>query len=105
MFEALTLIQTHKIESFPVVLMGVDYWTPMMDFIRNRLITEGTISAEDLSLLMVTDSPEEAIRHIATCGLPAAQEAEAQKPARMPALGEKTVAKRPGPATATPAAS
>jgi uncharacterized protein (TIGR00730 family) len=44
LFEALTLIQTGKIQSFPVVLMGVDYWQPMMEFFRNRLIAQGTIS-------------------------------------------------------------
>jgi uncharacterized protein (TIGR00730 family) len=98
LYEALTLIQTHKIENFPVVLMGVDYWTPMIDFIRNRLIAEGTISPEDLDLLILTDSPDEAIQHIAACGLSAVKDAEARKPTPIPALGERAVQKKTEPA-------
>ena len=92
LFEALTLIQTQKIQSFPVVLMGVDYWEPMIGFMRERLIAEHTISPEDLRLLMVTDSPEEAIAHIASCAMPAVAAAEPKQPAPMPVLGEQ---KRP----------
>ena len=88
LFEALTLIQTQKIQDFPVVLMGVEYWTPMLDFIRGRLVAEKTIGPEDLRLLMLTDSPDEAMAHIATCAVPAAREAEANKGVPMTALGE-----------------
>ncbi|MEX2217721.1 MAG: TIGR00730 family Rossman fold protein [Phycisphaerales bacterium] len=90
LFEALTLVQTRKINNFPIVLMGVDYWGPLLAFIRDRLIAEGTISAEDLRLLVVTDSPDEAARHIAACTV-AAAEKEAEKPKPRTVLGEKPV--------------
>ena len=64
MFEALTLIQTGKIKSFPVVLMGTDFWTPMLSFIRERLLRDRTISAPDVDLLYVTDSVEDAAAYI-----------------------------------------
>jgi len=63
LFEALTLIQTKKISSFPVVLLGVDYWRPLVEFLR-RMVDASTISAPDLNLLLLTDSVEEAARHI-----------------------------------------
>ena len=58
----LTLIQTRKILDFPVVLMGCDYWQPLVDWLRSRMIGEGTIAPQDLNLLHLTDSPEEAVR-------------------------------------------
>lgn len=63
LFEALTLIQTKKISSFPVVLMGKEYWQPLVDFMK-RMIVAGTIDAKDLNLLLVTDSVDEAMDHI-----------------------------------------
>jgi uncharacterized protein (TIGR00730 family) len=61
-FETLTLIQTGKIHDFPVVLVGTDFWKPLMEgVIRDRLLKEATISPKDLDLLMMTDSPEEAV--------------------------------------------
>lgn len=61
--EALTLIQTGKIEQFPVVLMGREYWTPFLDM-SQRMIEAGTISPHDLDLMCVTDSVDEAMAHI-----------------------------------------
>ena len=61
--EALTLIQTGKIASFPVVLIGRDYWRPFEQLLEHMVI-EGTISARDLELLLVTDSVAEAQAHI-----------------------------------------
>jgi uncharacterized protein (TIGR00730 family) len=58
-FEALTLIQTGKIRHFPVVLMGVDYWSGLIDWIRDRLQADGKISPQDLDLICVTDDPAE----------------------------------------------
>jgi uncharacterized protein (TIGR00730 family) len=63
LFEALTLIQTGKIKDFPVVLMGVDYYQPLLDFLR-EMAEHGAISPHDLNLVKVTDSIEEALQHI-----------------------------------------
>jgi uncharacterized protein (TIGR00730 family) len=60
LFEALTLIQTGKIQNFRVVLMGTDYWRPLLDFIQRDMVDRKTISPEDWSLLHVTDDPAEA---------------------------------------------
>jgi uncharacterized protein (TIGR00730 family) len=103
LYEALTLIQTGKIDEFPLVLMGVEYWQPMVDFLRNRLMTEGTISPEDMRFLILTDSPDEAIAHIASCTVPAAA-AEAGKPKPRALLGETGVP-RTGKVVATAEAS
>jgi uncharacterized protein (TIGR00730 family) len=89
LFESLTLIQTEKISSFPIVLMGVDFWEPMLEFFRERLIAEATISPEDLNLLKITDSPDEAIAHIAAAAMPHVQEVESRKPIPRQILGEK----------------
>lgn len=64
-FETLTLVQTGKIRDFPIILMGKDYWEPLIAFFRERLITERTIDPRDLDLLVLTDSPEEAVDRIA----------------------------------------
>ncbi|MBI3830513.1 MAG: TIGR00730 family Rossman fold protein [Planctomycetes bacterium] len=63
-FETATLIQTGKIQDFPVVFMGKDYWAPLFEFMRNTLVKEGTIDAKDLDYFLLTDSPEEALTHI-----------------------------------------
>lgn len=60
-FEALTLIQTRKIQNFRVVLMGVDYWQPLLAFINERMVEHGTISPEDRGLIRPTDDPNEAV--------------------------------------------
>ena len=63
-FETATLIQTGKISRFPLVLMGADFWSPMVHFLRVRLLAEGTIDAADVERLVVTDSPAEAVARI-----------------------------------------
>jgi uncharacterized protein (TIGR00730 family) len=63
LFEALTLIQTGKIQSFPVVLIGTDYWRPLQDLLRH-LAVHGGIDRADLDMLLVTDSVADALRHI-----------------------------------------
>ncbi len=64
LFEMATLIQTKKIAHFPLVLMGVEFWTPLIDFMVNTLVANKTIELEDVNKLYITDSPQEAIEHI-----------------------------------------
>ena len=62
LFEVLTLIQTKKITAVPVILVGVDFWTGMKDWITEVMLEqEGNISAKDLDLIPITDEPEEII--------------------------------------------
>ena len=61
LFESLTLIQTGKIGGFPVVLFDTSFWSPMLDWIRTRMLEDGLISAADLDLVHVTDLPAEAV--------------------------------------------
>jgi uncharacterized protein (TIGR00730 family) len=89
LFESLTLIQTEKIKNFPVVLMGRDFWEPLMVFMRERLIAEGTISAGDLDLFMITDSVDEAGAYIARTSIHQAERVEAGKPQPRTILGEE----------------
>ena len=67
LFEALTLIQTGKIHNFPVVLFNSSYWGGLVDWIKNTMLGEGKISAEDLDLFLVTDDLAEARDHIVKC--------------------------------------
>ncbi len=67
LFESLTLIQTGKVLHFPVVLFDHGYWTPLLDWIRGRLLAEGMISPEDLELLIVADDPDEAVQVLVDC--------------------------------------
>src|SRR6266513_475719 len=60
LFESLTLIQTGKIEHFPVVLFGTAYWKGLFDWIRARPLAEGKVAAEDLELFTLTDDVDEA---------------------------------------------
>lgn len=60
LFEALTLVQTGKVHRFPIILFGSEYWCGLIDWIKNTQLANGTISPEDLNLLAVTDSVEEA---------------------------------------------
>ena len=62
LFEALTLIQTGKMRSFPVVLVGKQYWSGLLEWLRATMAGEGKISPEDLTLFHVTDDPEEVVR-------------------------------------------
>jgi len=63
-FEALTLIQTGKMEGFPMVLMGSEYWGGLLDWIREKMVSQGTISAEDMDFFHLTDDPVDAAAFI-----------------------------------------
>jgi uncharacterized protein (TIGR00730 family) len=88
MFEALTLVQTRKILALPVVLMGVEYWSPLLDFFREMLLERGTIDPVDLALFRVTDSVDDLTQVLE--GAIAANAAEwSRKPRRRRILGER----------------
>jgi uncharacterized protein (TIGR00730 family) len=61
LFEALVLIQTHKIREFPVVLVGTEWWSGLIEWARERLAGEAMISPDDLELMRCTDDPEEVV--------------------------------------------
>jgi uncharacterized protein (TIGR00730 family) len=63
-FETVTLIQTAKISDFPVVLVGSEYWLPLIEFLGDTMLTAGTIDKDDINLLRLTDSPEEAVTYV-----------------------------------------
>jgi uncharacterized protein (TIGR00730 family) len=63
MFETMTLIQTGKLKGFPIILMGKDYWQPLMDFVY-RMAEAGMISPDDPELIFFTDDVEEAVAHL-----------------------------------------
>lgn len=63
MFETMTLIQTGKIRNFPIILMGKDYWQPLVDFV-DHMAAAGTISPSDPELIFFTDDVTDAIAHL-----------------------------------------
>jgi len=77
LFEALTLIQTRKIRTFPLVLVGSDYWTPLLAWLREHVLREGKISASDLDLFRIVDETDEVVRIVT--------EATERRSARRPA--------------------
>jgi uncharacterized protein (TIGR00730 family) len=64
LFESLTLTQTGKIRHFPVVLFGSEYWKGLLDWLRERLLTEGKINAADLELFVTMDDPKSVVPFI-----------------------------------------
>ncbi|HTZ38733.1 MAG TPA: TIGR00730 family Rossman fold protein [Syntrophales bacterium] len=63
-FEALTLIQTRRIKSFPVILMGSEYWKGLLDWLKGTMLAQGMIVQEDLDLIRIIDEPEEVVNYI-----------------------------------------
>ena len=61
LFEAMTLVQTDTVRDFPIVLVGTDYWTPLLDWLRDTVAKAGKIAAGDLDIVTVTDDPAEAV--------------------------------------------
>lgn len=70
MFEALTLVQTHKVTSFPVVLVGTSYWAGLIKWMTEVMCADGKISDADLGLVTVTDDLDEIVRIISSAGRP-----------------------------------
>lgn len=64
LFEALTLIQTKKIAKFPIVLVGKEYWSGLITWIKNVLIEEKTVDEKDLNLLFIAEDADDAVKHI-----------------------------------------
>jgi len=62
LFEALTLVQTQKVTSFPLALLGVDYWQGMISWLRDTVLADGKISESDLDMMILTDDVDEAVR-------------------------------------------
>ncbi len=79
LFEALTLIQTRKIRTFPLVLVGSDYWTPLLAWLRDHVLRTGKISASDLDLFTIVDETDDVVRIVT--------EATERRTARRPARG------------------
>jgi hypothetical protein len=64
MFEALTLMQTRRIKPFPVILVCNDFWGPLVEWFRERLVKDGNINSDDLFLFNVLDDPDEIVSYI-----------------------------------------
>ncbi len=71
LFEALTLVQTRKVTSFPIVLIGVDYWSGLLTWLRDTVHAHGNVGQPDLDLLVLTDDPEEAVHVMVEANRPA----------------------------------
>lgn len=69
LYETATLIQTRKIEDFPLILMGTDYWRPMIEFLQNTMVSAGTIDQADVDNLIITDSVDYAVATIRDAGV------------------------------------
>ena len=64
LFEALCMVQTGKVTNYPIVLLGSQFWSGLVEWIKDRLVGEGMIADKDLDLFVVTDSVDEAVAHI-----------------------------------------
>lgn len=64
LFEAVTLIQTRRIKSFPIVLVGSDFWSGLLDWIKEQMLAAETIREEDLDIFHVLDDPDDIIQYI-----------------------------------------
>ena len=63
-FELITLIQTNKIKHFPVILLGREYWSGLLEWLKKVVLENNMISKDDLGLFITVDTPEEAVRTI-----------------------------------------
>jgi uncharacterized protein (TIGR00730 family) len=77
-FEAITLVQTRKVTSFPIVLFGSDFWTPLLGWLNDKVLGSGYISPTDPDLMKLTDDPDEAVELVTTPGPASRLESSAQ---------------------------
>lgn len=66
LFESVTLIQTQRIKPLPVILVGTEYWTGLLEWIKSHLLAEKMISAKDIHILQIIDDPEEIVKTVKT---------------------------------------
>ena len=90
MFETMTLIQTGKLRNFPIILMGKDYWQPLMDFVY-RMAEAGTISPGDPELIFFTDDIDDAVAHLQRHAVRQFGLRRKSVPRAIPLLGEKAI--------------
>lgn len=90
MFETMTLIQTGKLRNFPIVLMGKEYWQPLMDFV-DKMAEEGTISPTDPDLIFFTDDVDDATAHLQRHAVRQFGLRRKPSPRAIKVLGEKPV--------------
>lgn len=64
LFEMLCMVQTGKVTNYPIVLIGTEYWSPLVDWMANTLVADGYINPQDMGLFLLTDSVDEAVEHI-----------------------------------------
>jgi uncharacterized protein (TIGR00730 family) len=102
LFEAVTLIQTKKIDGFPVALIGKDYWQPLVAFL-DEMVRVGTVGREDLDLFLFTDSVDEAMAHLEKYAIEKFGLVRRNVPRRSRILGEHRLLRRRTPDTAAAA--
>ena len=64
LFEAMVLVQTHKVTSFPIVLIGTAFWGPLVAWLKDTLVADGLVSPKDLDIISVVDTAEEAVSKV-----------------------------------------
>ena len=69
LFEATTLIQTRRIQPFPVILLGAAYWGGLLAWLRDVVVAEGRVAARELEVLRIADTPEEVLAHLRSAHL------------------------------------
>ena len=98
LFEALTLVQTHKVTGFPIALVGTDYWSGLLEWVRTSVVDRGMISAADVDLLHLSDDASEAVAYVRERGEAIA--AEKQREALAALQADQRSAAESSPATA-----
>jgi uncharacterized protein (TIGR00730 family) len=63
-FEAITLIQTKRIKPFPIILVGTDFWSGLMDWIHEKILANGNVDSNDMKIINLMDDPQEVVSYI-----------------------------------------